>query len=217
MRSPALFVLMLIACFSIGCNPNPNPQNNEIAKGEIPETREQKRRFPGLTPESYVIPIDEPTFIQVVTNSTRMQEVWMVYYDSESRKWEYPTLGKGSGANNHVIGDMKFAKRYGFGEYYKDPPEFYMRYSDDEGRTWKTHEIERAGVNCYLAGKDKKINRQAVLLVSWPLDPQSNLPDVAVILQWSKLNELHASIDLLKYDFKNLCGVLREIPLVVKQ
>jgi hypothetical protein len=217
MRLSALCFFLLVACFAIGCNRNPIPQNNnEISKGKVPETKEQKPNFPGLTPESYVIPIDEPTFIQVVTNSTQMQEVWMVYYDSEAQKWVNMPLGKGSGENNHIIGDIKFEKRYGFGRYYENPPEFYMRYSDDEGHTWKTHKIERAQLNCDARGKDPKINRNALLLVSWPLNPKSNLPDVAIVLQWSKPSGMHLSVDRLKYDFKNLCEGLKEIPLVAR-
>jgi len=70
MRALTLGSFILIACFSSGCNPN--RQNNEITNGGISETKEQKLKFPGLTPEPYVIPIDEPTFIQVVTNSTQI-------------------------------------------------------------------------------------------------------------------------------------------------
>jgi hypothetical protein len=132
LRSSALVFLILIAYFSIGCNRNPNPQNNmELLKAEYPKTGGQKLLFPGLTPEPYRLPIDEPTFIRVVTNSTQMQEVWMVYYDYEAQKWENPplALGKGSGEKNHVIGDIKFEKRSSFSKYKNEtPPEFYMRY-----------------------------------------------------------------------------------------
>lgn len=216
MRASTLLFLLVIS-FTVGCNQNTTPQNNNaLSKVSEPEKKEQKPNFPGLTPVSYVIPIDEPTLIQIVTNSKQVQEVWMVYYDSGAQKWMNLPLGKGSGENNQLIGDIKFEKRYGFGKHYENPPEFYMQYYDDAAKTWKTHGIERAQLNCDAKGKDPKINRNALLLISWPLNPKSNLPDVAVVMQWSKPTAMHLSVDPAKYDFKNLCAVLKEIPLVTR-
>jgi hypothetical protein len=216
MRTISLFLFMLFPFFLISCDPGRNKNsNNENPSLTVDEIRKQKPTFPDLTPTEYIIGFNDPTFIRVVTNSAQLQEVWMVYYDLDAKKWEQVSLGKGSGENN-IIGDYKFEKRYGFGKSYEDAPEFYMRYSDDGGQTWRGHKIEKALLNCDARGKDPKINWAAHLLVSSLLNPKNNLPDVAIVLQWNKPRSWNGPASALDMDFKKLCGVLREIPLVVR-
>lgn len=217
MRGKDTLLFILLTFFLICCSPsrNDNPDNNNSKNsGETVQTiRNNKRTIPGLTPEPYYIGFDEPTFITVVTNSTQPQKVWMIYYDTDEKEWVEKTLGEGIGENNRIIGEVTFLKRHGIISKREDFPEFYMGYSVDEGRTWINHKIGKESLHC-IEGKGREIKQKdAHLLVSLPLNPKNNLPDVAIILQWNKFRRWSGNADLVDADFKNLCGALRELPL----
>lgn len=216
MRTRSLFLFSLLALSLFSCRPDTNKVSQvETTSLTQEEIRKQKPKFPGLTPTEYPIDFIEPTFIRVVTNSTRQQEVWMIYYDADAKEWKQIPLGKGSGENNNIIGDYKFEKRYGFGKSYEDAPEFYTRYSDDGGQTWRNQRMEKAVLNCDARGKDPKINWNAQLLTSVSLSPKNGLPDVAIVFQWTRTRAWKGPAASLDLDFKKLCSVLKEIPLVV--
>jgi hypothetical protein len=169
-----ILLIIIIASFTHGCSTNPDERTSP---NPTPTTTQEKPILQGQTPLKFDIGTEQPTYIRVISNSDRLKKVWMVYYDSDQQKWEQTLIGKGSGENNKIIGDTKFDKRYGFNKYYENPPEFYLTFSDDNGQTWKSYQIERAILNCDAKGKDTKINWDAQLLISSALNVQSGLPE----------------------------------------
>lgn len=215
-----LFVVLVffLVCCNGGRNTVPNNKNtttnnNSGNPGErVQVIRAKKETIEGLTPEPYYIGSEEPTFIKVVTNSTQPQKVGMVYYDNEANKW-VKDIWEGSGENNRVIREVTFQTPHWIISKNEDYPEFYMAYSVDEGRNWINHKIGRKALDC-IEGRAPALKRKyAHLLVSLPLNPKNNLPDVAIVLQWDKLRRWQNTGDPVSADLQKLCSALKELPL----
>lgn len=216
MRKTNLLLFTLLTFFLFGCDRDTakrkNTDDNRTLTAD--EIRKQKPTVPDLTPEPYYLGSDEPTFIRVVTNSTRPQKVWMVYYDTDAKDWVKDlSLAEGSGENNHAIRDVPFQKLHAISSRSQDFPEFYMGYSVDEGRNWINHKIGRTSLRCIEVKARQLKQKEAHLLVSLPLNPENNLPEVAIVLQWNKWRRAPGKNDLAGVDLKKMCSALKELPL----
>lgn len=213
MRTLILLVALLLCALFGGCNhfqrDNANSQSNTNTSGSSSQTvddiRKQKPTFPEFEPIKFHFDVSQPTHIRVVANSSHLQSVWMLYYDPDQHEWERLDLGKGSG-DNQLIGETVFNKRYGITTTTQDPPEFYMTYSDDGGNTWKGHQIATAVLSCRI--ENPKASSSAQLLISADLNPNNQLPSVAILLQSANPRRMH---DSARRDFTGLCNSFKEI------
>lgn len=204
-----LFISMLV--LSACNNPetvkkNPNEDDTAVNNLTIDQVKALQPKFPDFFPESYIIGQDT-VFMRVVTNSPHLEKVWMVYYDSDDRKWATITW-QGYGDNNNVIGDTVFTRKNGLvnGSSSDDAPQFYFAFSEDSGKTWKPHHISQASYYC------KQMHQYNVVLISEPFLGETHRPYLGLIVQWRGNTPTITTtpiIAAMNFDF--YCGVTRDL------